>query len=163
MPGASRGVGKGIATSLSESGFSVFATGRTIEHTELHSSFVRIACDHGQDEQTQAAFDRITKESETLDLLVNCAWDGYERMMESGQFTWNLPSWQQPLHRWKSMMDSGVRAAFICSALAAPIMISQPGRTDCEPKLLDRPEVHRQHPLWDFQAGDRQDDQRYEP
>ncbi|MGA2077866.1 MAG: SDR family NAD(P)-dependent oxidoreductase, partial [Terriglobia bacterium] len=30
VTGASRGVGKGIATSLNEAGFKVFATGRTI-------------------------------------------------------------------------------------------------------------------------------------
>src|ERR1700733_7859257 len=117
VTGASRGVGKGIATSLSESGFRVFATGRTIDRTALPGSTVRIACDHSQDEQTQAVFDRIKKEVGTLDLLVNCAWGGYERMVESGQFTWNLPFWEQPIHRWTSMIEAGVRAAFVCSAL----------------------------------------------
>ena len=60
-----------------------------------------------------------------LDLLVNCAWGGYERMMEGGRFTWGVPFWQQPAHRWEGMMDSGVRAAFFASARAAEIMTVQ--------------------------------------
>ena len=44
-------------------------------------------------------------------------------MMESGAFTWGLPFWEQPLHRWTSMMDAGVRAAFMVSARAARVMV----------------------------------------
>ena len=36
------------------------------------------------------------------------AWGGYERMVEDGAFTWTLPFWQQPAHRWTSMIDGGV-------------------------------------------------------
>jgi dehydrogenase/reductase SDR family member 1 len=36
-----------------------------------------------------------------------------------------LPFWEQPLDRWTSMMDAGVRAAFVAASLAAPKMISQ--------------------------------------
>jgi NAD(P)-dependent dehydrogenase (short-subunit alcohol dehydrogenase family) len=43
-------------------------------------------------------------------------------MVEDGNFTWLLPFWEQPLHRWSSMMDAGVRAAFVCSARAAQRM-----------------------------------------
>lgn len=125
VTGASRGIGKGIATSLSDAGFLVFATGRTIDHTPLPNSIVRIVCDHVIDEQTQVVFEQIGRRSDTLDLLVNCAWGGYEKMMEDGQFTWLLPFWQQPLHRWTSMIDGGVRSAFICSALAARMMVAR--------------------------------------
>ena len=58
-----------------------------------------------------------------MDILVNSAWGGYERMLEDGQFTWNLPFWEQPLHRWTSMLDGGVRAAFVAASLAAKIMV----------------------------------------
>jgi len=44
-------------------------------------------------EQTDAAFDLIAKEAGDLDVLVNCAWGGYERMVEDGKFTWGLPFW----------------------------------------------------------------------
>ncbi len=60
-----------------------------------------------------------------LDVLVNAAWGGYERMTEDGQFTWPLPFWEQPMHRWASMMDAGVRAAFVAASHAARIMLAQ--------------------------------------
>jgi len=46
-------------------------------------------------------------------------------MVEDGQFTWGLPFWQQPAHRWTSMMDAGVRAAFLASAHAAKQMAAR--------------------------------------
>ena len=79
VTGASRGVGRGVAIGLTDAGFKVFATGRSIESAELPSNVVRILCDHSQDDQTARAFQRI--ESGQLDVLVNCAWGGYERMV----------------------------------------------------------------------------------
>lgn len=70
-------------------------------------------------------FGRLAQDGVDLDLLVNSAWGGYERMTENGEFTWPLPFWQQPAHRWSSMMDAGVRAAFVASAHAAPAMIAR--------------------------------------
>ena len=60
-----------------------------------------------------------------MDVLVNNAWGGYENMMENGEFTWSRPFWQQPLWRWDSMFQAGVRAAYVASRLAAPFMLSQ--------------------------------------
>jgi NAD(P)-dependent dehydrogenase (short-subunit alcohol dehydrogenase family) len=45
-------------------------------------------------------------------------------MVEDGVFTWPLPFWEQPSHRWGSMMDAGVRAAFVCASHAARMMIA---------------------------------------
>ena len=61
--------------------------------------------------------------AEGLDVMVNSAWGGYEHMSEDGQFTWPLPFWEQPLHRWTGMMDAGVRAAFVAASHAARIMV----------------------------------------
>ena len=80
---------------------------------------VRIVCDHLRDEETARAVAQV----EPLDVLVNCAWGGYEKMSENGVFTWSLPFWEQPAHRWSSMMDAGVRAAFTASAHAAKKMV----------------------------------------
>ncbi|MEP7365965.1 MAG: SDR family NAD(P)-dependent oxidoreductase [Acidobacteriota bacterium] len=55
--------------------------------------------------------------------MVNSAWGGYERMVDDGTSTWAVPFWQQRAHRWSSMMDAGVRAAFFASAHAANMMI----------------------------------------
>ena len=125
VTGASSGVGKGIAAELATLGFSVFATGRTIESAELPASIERIRCDHTIDAQTAAAFKRIEDAGAGLDILVNSAWGGYEQMVEDGQFTWAAPFWRQSPHRWSSMMDAGVRAAFFASTHAARIMIPQ--------------------------------------
>jgi dehydrogenase/reductase SDR family member 1 len=123
VTGASRGVGRGVVIALSEAGFQVFATGRSIGTADLPGGVTRIRCDHLRDEETAAVFRRIADEGSSLDLLVNSAWGGYERMVENGSFTWSVPFWEQPLHRWSSMMDAGVRAAFVASSHAAKIMV----------------------------------------
>jgi len=117
ITGASRGVGRGIAIALAAEGYDVFATGRSIAQADLPASITRIPCDHLDDNQTAAAFARLPGTG--LDLLVNSSWGGYERMMEDGKFTWGLPFWEQPEHRWPAMMDAGVRAAFVASQHAA--------------------------------------------
>jgi NAD(P)-dependent dehydrogenase (short-subunit alcohol dehydrogenase family) len=129
VTGASRGVGKGVATALHDAGYRVFATGRTIETLppgDWPSGITRIRCDHTNDDQTAAAFARIADASPALDVVVNNSWGGYERMVEGGQFTWGLPFWQQPVHRWSSMMDAGVRAAWAVSSRAVPLMMQEP-------------------------------------
>jgi dehydrogenase/reductase SDR family member 1 len=123
VTGASRGVGRGVAIALSEAGYKVYATSRRIDRADLPAGIVRIPCDHLLDHETAAAFDRIAHESGTLDILVNSAWGGYERMVEDGTFTWEFPFWDQPEHRWPSMMDAGVRGAFVASGHAARLMI----------------------------------------
>jgi dehydrogenase/reductase SDR family member 1 len=84
---------------------------------------VRIPCDHTNDADVASVFARITEERGRLDILVNNAWGGYERMVEEGEFTWPRPFWLQPSWRWESMMTVGVRAAFVASQLAARMMI----------------------------------------
>ena len=124
MTGASRGVGRGVAISLGAAGYTVFATARKIAGAFLPESIVPIPCDHLDDSQTAAAVARAASASGTIDVLVNSAWGGYERMVEDGQFTWSRPFWEQPLHRWTGMMDAGVRAAFVTSAFAARSMVA---------------------------------------
>jgi dehydrogenase/reductase SDR family member 1 len=122
VTGASRGVGRGVAIALADAGFEVFSTGRSIASVDLPAAVHRIKCDHLDDAETRAAFERIASGP---DILVNSAWGGYERMVEDGEFTWPLPFWEQPLHRWTSMLDAGVRAAFVASSLAAKRMIAR--------------------------------------
>jgi dehydrogenase/reductase SDR family member 1 len=119
VTGASRGVGRGVAIALAEAGFQVFATGRSIASADLPPALHRITCDHLDDAQTKAAFERL---SDGLDVLVNSAWGGYERIIEDSH-TWPLPFWEQPLSRWTSMLDAGVRAAYVASSLAAKSML----------------------------------------
>jgi len=91
----------------------------------LPSGIIRIPCNHVDDDQTEAAFEAVAHEVSTLDVVVNNSWGGYAQMMEDGKFTWSLPFWQQPPHRWTSMLDAGVRAAWAVSARAVPLMLEQ--------------------------------------
>jgi NAD(P)-dependent dehydrogenase (short-subunit alcohol dehydrogenase family) len=124
VTGASRGVGRGIATALSDSGVRVFATGRTVGAAMLPPNVERVSCDHTDDAAVADLFARVEAESGRLDMLVNSAWGGYERMVEDGRFTWALPFWEQPRWRWDVMMTAGVRAAFVASQHAARLMVA---------------------------------------
>ena len=112
-----------MAISLVKAGFCVYATGRSIAAADLPDEVRRLPRDHLRDEETDKVFQAIEANGAGLDLLANCAWGGYERMLEGGVFTWPAPFWEQPMHRWTSMMDAGVRAAFVCSARAARLMV----------------------------------------
>lgn len=140
VTGASRGVGKGVALGLGEAGATVYVTGRTIKDktdveklggtvfetaeavTIIGGKGIAIQCDHREDSQVEEAFKRIAKESKRIDILVNNAWGGYEKMREGRSLTFFKPFWEQPFWRWDAMFDSGVRAAYTSSALAARIM-----------------------------------------
>ena len=140
VTGASRGVGKGIALGLGEAGTTVYITGRTIkdktdveklggtiystaeEVTALGGKGIPIECDHRDDSQVEAVFKRIAKESKRIDILVNNAWGGYEKMREGRAFTYFKPFWEQPFWRWDAMFAAGVRAAYTSSAFAARLM-----------------------------------------
>lgn len=140
VTGASRGVGKGIALGLGEAGATVYVTGRTVkdktdveklggtvaqtaeEVTSIGGKGIAIQCDHTDDKQVEEAFKRITKESKKIDILVNNAWAGYEKMHEGRAFTYFKPFWEQPFWRWDAMFDAGVRAAYTSSAFAARMM-----------------------------------------
>jgi NAD(P)-dependent dehydrogenase (short-subunit alcohol dehydrogenase family) len=123
VTGASRGVGRGVALGLAHAGATVFATGRHIEHAELDSEITAITCDHTDDAAVARVFQQIEEQTGRLDILVNVAWGGYERMVEDGRFTWMLPFWEQPAWRWDAMITSGVRAAYVASQHAARAMV----------------------------------------
>lgn len=122
VTGASRGVGRGIASALHAAGATVYATGRKIASADLPRGVTRLACDHTSDSDTAAAFAKLAGDAGRLDVLVNAAWGGYERMVEDGRFTWPAPFFEQPTWRWDAMMGAGVRAAFVASAHAARLM-----------------------------------------
>ena len=140
VTGASRGVGKGIALGLGEARATVYVTGRSSEEkqdveklggtvfstaeavTAIGGKGIAIQCDHRDDAQVEAAFKQIVKESKRIDILVNNAWGGYEKMREGRAFTYFKPFWEQPFWRWDAMFDAGVRAAYTSSALAARMM-----------------------------------------
>ena len=125
VTGASRGVGRGIAVGLAHAGARVYATGRHIAETDLGEGVIGISCDHTDDRAVDEVFERIDREAGRLDILVNSAWGGYERMVEDGRFTWGARFWDQPRWRWDAMMTTGARAAFVASQLAAKRMVER--------------------------------------
>ena len=125
VTGASRGVGRGVAIGLANAGARVYATGRRIAETDLGPGVVAIPCDHTEDAAVEAVFQRIDRDAGALDILVNSAWGGYERMVEDGKFTWGVRFWDQPRWRWDAMINAGVRAAFVASQFAATRMVEK--------------------------------------
>jgi dehydrogenase/reductase SDR family member 1 len=125
VTGGSRGIGKGIAQELGSLGATVYVTGRTVAQQDFRDECIAVACDHTDDRQVEAVFDRILAERGHLDVLVNNVWGGYERMVEDGQFTWSLPFWRQPLWRWDAMFAAGVRAHYVAASLAARSMVER--------------------------------------
>ncbi|HSB03149.1 MAG TPA: SDR family NAD(P)-dependent oxidoreductase [Anaerolineales bacterium] len=143
VTGASRGIGKGIALGLGEAGATVYVTGRTTQEgsdvgklggtvfrtaeevTAIGGKGIALACDHRDDLQVEKVFQQVEQEQQRLDILVNNAWGGYERMEHDGEFTWRKPFWSQPFWRWDAMFQSGVRAAYVASAFAARKMTEQ--------------------------------------
>ena len=139
VTGASRGAGKAIAIELGRAGWTVIATARstrlvpsregisgTIDDTAesieaAGGSAVPIRCDHSKEEDLAALEKRIREEFPSLDLLVNCAWGGYEEHDLEG-FT--RPFWEQPTHHWERMFTAGVRPTLLTSARLAPLLMA---------------------------------------
>jgi NAD(P)-dependent dehydrogenase (short-subunit alcohol dehydrogenase family) len=128
VTGASRGVGKGIALALGEAGAEVWVTGRsTVEEsaaevTDRGGRGVAARTDHRDDAQVQALFERVRRDAGHLDLVVANAWGGYEGHDHQ---TFGAPFWEQPLSRWESMFDAGLRMQFTTARFAAPLMLEQ--------------------------------------
>lgn len=107
VAGATRGAGRGIARMLGEAGATVSCTGRnvcgrpatlgrpeTIEETaEMVTAAggvgVPVQVGHMSEEQVRTLFERIRREQERLDVLVNDIWGG-EDLIEWGKPFWEL-------------------------------------------------------------------------
>jgi len=143
VTGASRGIGKGITLGLGEAGVTVYITGRTVkanqaavdlpgtiyqtadEVAKLGGQCIPIQCDHQDDQQVEAVFDRIRAEQNRLDILVNNVWGGYEHFNDGTEFWKEKGFWTTSLARWDKMFQAGIRAHYVSSVFAAPIMIAQ--------------------------------------
>jgi len=143
VTGASRGVGKGIALGLGEAGATVYITGRTVEEgkaavtlpgtiyqtaeevSQLGGQGIAVRCDHLKDEEVNGVFQRIQTEQNRLDILVNNVWGGYEFFNDGTEFWKEKGFWTVPISRWDKSFQAGVRAHYVASVLAAPMMIAQ--------------------------------------
>jgi NAD(P)-dependent dehydrogenase (short-subunit alcohol dehydrogenase family) len=136
-------VGRGIALSLGRAGWTVYVTARssaagrtghlpgTVEEcaqavTAAGGHGIPVVCDHRDDAAVAAVADRIKAAHDRLDLLVNNAWGGYERLNAGAWEEWNAPLWQQPIELFDAMFTGGVRAHYTALARCAPLLIATP-------------------------------------
>ena len=144
VTGASRGSGRGIATELGLAGATVYVTGRsgrngvitsgtkaarplTVDETarivtESGGVGIPIYCDHTNDEEVEALYQRIETEQGRLDILVNNAWGGYEGYNDA---PFDGPFWEQPMWRLDRMYLTGLRSHALSSRLGAKLMLKQ--------------------------------------
>jgi len=143
VTGASRGVGRGIAVGLGEAGATVYVTGRTLNAGESHLPLsgsltetaheitqaggcgIAVRCDHTQDEEVEALFQRIQVEHSRLDILVNNVWGGYEHFNDGTEFLKEKGFWTVPLSRWDQSFNAGIRAHYAASVRGAKIMVER--------------------------------------
>ena len=156
VTGASRGGGKGIALVLGEEGATVYVTGRSVrggpttldrpgtiddtadEISARGGTGIAVRCDHTDDGQVEAVFERIRSEQGRLEVLVNNAWSGYE-IAPYG----DIPFWEIEWQHWDLMFTGGLRATAFASRLAAPMMIEAGrGLIVNITWVLDRPHGH---------------------
>jgi dehydrogenase/reductase SDR family member 1 len=144
VTGASRGVGKGIALGLGESGATVYLAARTLHPSDPHplggsleeaaaevarlgGHAVPVGWDGTDDDQTRRLLGRIDADQGRLDILVNSAWAGYEHFYDGTDFLAERTFWSTPLSRWATMIDAGARVQYVTTVLAAPLLIRSPG------------------------------------
>lgn len=138
VAGATRGAGRGIAVMLGAAGATVYCTGRSVRGgaSDINRSEtiddtaemvtarggigIPVRCDHTQEEEVKALFERIAEEQEgRLDLLVNDIWGG-EQLTH-----WGTPFWEQPLGDALLMQERAIKTHLITSYYGAPLMIKR--------------------------------------
>lgn len=140
VTGASRGAGRGIARGFGELGYTVYVTGRTVapgdakgwdgsvlpgtvsetaaEVTAAGGKGIAVLCDHADDAQVAALFDRIAREQGHLDVLVNNATYIHPQLIEKKSF------WEKDLGA-VDILNVGLRSAYVASWHAARMMVAQ--------------------------------------
>jgi len=126
VTGASKGVGKGVALGLADSGATIYVTARSksaldetvVEIDRRGGKGVALVCDHHDDEQVKEVFNRLMADCGRLDILVNNVFIVHDELISEKKF------WEKSLSVW-DMVDIGTRSHYIASVYAAKIMIEQ--------------------------------------
>jgi NAD(P)-dependent dehydrogenase (short-subunit alcohol dehydrogenase family) len=135
VTGASKNIGKGIALEVGASGAVTYLTARTVEDVPgklaslartaaeieaLGGTAIPVACDHTDDAQVEAVFDRIKAEQGRLDVVVNVASPDFSEMV-------GVPFWDIPFRHMSNCLDIGPRSNYVTTALAARTMMLEQG------------------------------------
>ncbi|MFE0802164.1 SDR family oxidoreductase [Streptomyces sp. NPDC058812] len=139
VAGATRGAGRGIAVELGAAGATVYVTGRstrarrseydrpeTIEDTadlvtEAGGQGIAVPTDHLAPARVAVLVDRITREQDRLDILVNDIWGG------ENLFEWDNPVWEHDLDKGLRLLRLAVETHAITSHHALPLLLRRPG------------------------------------
>ncbi len=124
VTGASRSIGKAIAIALAREGARLVLAARTAEGLEKTAAFVReagseaevVPTDMREESQIENLFGKTMERFGRLDILVNNA-----GVFDSG------PIEQLSTEAWDNVINTGLRAAFICTRNAFRIMKAQGG------------------------------------
>ncbi|MEM1434750.1 MAG: SDR family NAD(P)-dependent oxidoreductase [Pseudomonadota bacterium] len=132
VTGASRGIGRGIAVALGARGCKVFVTGRTsgpgprtIDSaaeavTAAGGEGIAIQCDHGDDAQIAALFQKVGEQVDHIDYLVNNVYKIPSPPAWGGGF------WDHPIQVWDDQVGIGLRAHYVASWHAARLLFAAP-------------------------------------
>ncbi len=133
VTGASKNIGKGMALEVGAAGAVTYVTARTLDDTpgaigslrrtvaEIEAAggkAIPMACDHTNDDEVEAVFDRIREEQGRLDLVVNVASPDFSEMV-------GVPFWEIPFRHISACLDIGPRSDYVTTALAARMMVPQ--------------------------------------
>ncbi|WP_329416015.1 SDR family oxidoreductase [Streptomyces sp. NBC_00704] len=139
VAGATRGAGRGIAVELGAAGATVYVTGRTTRErrseydrpetiedtadlvTEAGGRGVAVPTDHLDPVRVRALVDRIAREQDRLDVLVNDIW-GAEHLFE-----WDTPVWEHDLDNGLRLLRLAVETHAVTSHHALPLLLRRPG------------------------------------
>ena len=137
VAGATRGAGRGIATMLGAAGATVYCTGRstrgnpatpgraeTIEETaELVTAAggtgIAVRVDHTIADEVRALFERVERDYQRLDILVNDIWGGDELT------EWGRPFWKLDPAKGLRMQELAVQTHILTARFGAPLMVKQ--------------------------------------
>jgi NAD(P)-dependent dehydrogenase (short-subunit alcohol dehydrogenase family) len=136
--GASRGIGKGIATELAVAGALVVAAGRTVQpHADgvrgslqetvesiasLGGQAVARRCDATDEDDVAALVAGVEADHGRLDVLANTVFDAHAFGATIG-----IPFWELPMSMWEQVVTVGTKSAYLSATAAAPALIRTQG------------------------------------
>ena len=136
VTGASRSIGKGIALELGAAGATVYLTGRTVEPRAMPGTIgeaaaeidalggkgIPVACDHKDDAQVKALFDKVADEQGHLDILVNNVFPAPVLAPWLGKKYWDIP-----VEAWDEIIGVGSRSHYVASVYGTPLLFAAGG------------------------------------
>ena len=120
VTGASSGIGRCVALALAKAGYAVVLAGRRVQHLqevahEGGAQCLPVPADVTQESSVAALFGRVTAEFGRLDLLFNNA----------GVSAPPAPLEDLPVASWRTVLDTNITGAFLCTQAAFRLMKSQ--------------------------------------